>query len=137
MSEIPNKKWKKKSKVGQEYKNRRMGRSAIKFCHFGHSMIVAIIIHNCLTTQDQFWGEWGVAQEIIFCFFLLLLFVCLFFQDRVSLCSPCCPGTHSFCRPGWPRTQKSACLCLPSAGIKGIHHHAWLAQEILVPVTHL
>jgi hypothetical protein len=26
------------------------------------------------------------------CFFLLLLF--LFFQDRVSLCSPGCPGTH-------------------------------------------
>ncbi|GAB1300996.1 H-2 class I histocompatibility antigen, D-K alpha chain [Apodemus speciosus] len=27
------------------------------------------------------------------------------------------------CRPGWPRTQKSACLCLPSAGITGVHHH--------------
>jgi hypothetical protein len=27
------------------------------------------------------------------------------------------------CRPGWPRTQKSSCLCLPSAGIKGMHHH--------------
>jgi hypothetical protein len=26
------------------------------------------------------------------------------------------------CRPGWPRTQKSACLCLPSAGIKGVRH---------------
>ncbi|GAB1297004.1 Archaemetzincin-2 [Apodemus speciosus] len=31
--------------------------------------------------------------------------------DRVSLCSPGCPGTH--------QSQKSACLCLPSAGIKG------------------
>jgi hypothetical protein len=30
----------------------------------------------------------------------------------------------SLCRPGWPRTQKSACLCLPSAGIKGVRHHA-------------
>jgi hypothetical protein len=37
-----------------------------------------------------FWGERGV-------------------QDRVSLFSP-----------GWPQTQKSACLCLPSAGIKGV-----------------
>jgi hypothetical protein len=27
------------------------------------------------------------------------------------------------CRPGWPRTQKSACLCLPSAGTKGMCHH--------------
>jgi hypothetical protein len=34
------------------------------------------------------------------------------FQDRVSLFSPGCPGT-----------QKSACLCFPSAGIKGLHHH--------------
>jgi hypothetical protein len=32
-----------------------------------------------------------------------------------------CPGTHS--RTGWPRTQKSACLCLPSAGIKGVGHY--------------
>jgi hypothetical protein len=26
-------------------------------------------------------------------------------------------------RPTWSRTQKSACLCLPSAGIKGVPHH--------------
>jgi hypothetical protein len=31
---------------------------------------------------------------------------------------------NSLCRPGWPQTQKSACLCLPSAGIKGVCHHA-------------
>jgi hypothetical protein len=30
---------------------------------------------------------------------------------------------NSLCRPGWPQTQKSACLCLPSAGIKGVCHH--------------
>jgi hypothetical protein len=31
----------------------------------------------------------------VFCF-VLFLFVCLFFfQDKVSLCSPGCPGTHS------------------------------------------
>jgi hypothetical protein len=30
---------------------------------------------------------------------------------------------NSLCRSGWPRTQKSACLCLPSAGIKGVRHH--------------
>jgi hypothetical protein len=28
------------------------------------------------------------------------------------------------CRPGWPGTQKSTCLCLPSAGINGYHHPA-------------
>jgi hypothetical protein len=49
--------------------------------------------------------------------FSSLLFFSLFlvFQDRVSLCSPGCPGT-----------QKSTCLCLPSAGIKGLCHHARL-----------
>jgi hypothetical protein len=30
---------------------------------------------------------------------------------------------NSLCRPGWPRTQKSACLCLPSARIIGMCHH--------------
>jgi hypothetical protein len=30
---------------------------------------------------------------------------------------------NSLCRPGWPRTQRSACLCLPSPGIKGVRHH--------------
>jgi hypothetical protein len=27
------------------------------------------------------------------------------------------------CRPGWPRTQKSTCLCLPRAGTKGMRRH--------------
>ena len=44
-----------------------------------------------------------------FCLFVLI------FRDRVSLYSPGCP-----------QTQKSACLCLPSAGIEGVHHHARL-----------
>ena len=42
-------------------------------------------------------------------------FVCLFvfvFQNKVSLYSP-----------GWPGTQRSTCLCLPSAWIKGVRHH--------------
>ena len=26
-------------------------------------------------------------------------------------------------RPGWPQTLGSTCLCLPSAGVKGMHHH--------------
>jgi hypothetical protein len=44
---------------------------------------------------------------------------CFVFQDRVSLCSPGCP-----------QTQKSTCLCLPSGGIKGVHHHALLGHLI-------
>ena len=30
----------------------------------------------------------------------VFVFVCFFFQDRVSLCSPCCPGTHSVDQAG-------------------------------------
>jgi hypothetical protein len=55
----------------------------------------------------------------LFCFVLFFVF-----WDRVSLCSPGCPGTHFVDQAGLElRTQKSACLCLASAGIKGVHHH--------------
>jgi hypothetical protein len=36
--------------------------------------------------------------------------------------------------PGWPRTQKSACLCLLSAGIKSMRHHAWLLPDLYSPL---
>jgi hypothetical protein len=40
---------------------------------------------------------------------------------------------NSLCRPGWPGTQKSTCLCLPSAGIKGVRHHhpanVWISYK--------
>jgi hypothetical protein len=29
---------------------------------------------------------------------------------------------NSLCRSGWPQTQKSTCLCLPSSEIKGMCH---------------
>jgi hypothetical protein len=38
---------------------------------------------------------------------------------------------NSLCRPGWPRTQRSACLCLPSAGIKGVRHHRPALSPVL------
>ncbi|GAB1285682.1 Cyclic AMP-dependent transcription factor ATF-6 alpha [Apodemus speciosus] len=41
------------------------------------------------------------------------------FCSGVSLCSPGCPGTHSVDQAGL-ELQKSACLCLPSAGTKDI-----------------
>jgi hypothetical protein len=36
---------------------------------------------------------------------------------------------NSLSTPGWPRTQKSTCLCLPSAGIKGMGHHTRLNPD--------
>jgi hypothetical protein len=57
----------------------------------------------------------------------LSLSLSLVFRDRVSLYIPGCPGTHSIDQAG----QKSACLCLPSTGIKGVRHHARLFFSFL------
>ena len=46
-------------------------------------------------------AELGLLIELAMQFFFVCLFVCflffcfVFFRDRVSLCSPGCPGTHS------------------------------------------
>ena len=49
------------------------------------------------------------------------------FQDR------CSPGPWAawnlLCRRGWPGTQRSACLCLLSAGIKAVRHHTLLERK--------
>ncbi|GAB1296739.1 Oxysterol-binding protein [Apodemus speciosus] len=45
------------------------------------------------------------------------------------LCAPWL-SWNSLCRPGCPRTQKSTCLCLPSAGIKGGRHHRPAANNV-------
>jgi len=63
----------------------------------------------------------------------LFLFI---FGGRVSLCSPSCPGTLALERlsthSDWPRTWRSACFCLLSAGIKGVRHHLWLGTHMIV-----
>jgi hypothetical protein len=69
--------------------------------------------------------KFSTSEEYLKHLFILFYFILFeffeFFQVRVSLCSP--GSWNSLCRPGWPPTQKSACLCLPSAGIKGTRHH--------------
>jgi hypothetical protein len=53
---------------------------------------------------------------------------CCWFFETGFLCSPGCLGTHFVDQAGlW--TQKSACLCLPGAGIKGMCHHAQLRDR--------
>jgi hypothetical protein len=47
-----------------------------------------------------------------------------FFRDKTSLCIPGCPGTQAVDQADL-NTQRSAYLCLLSAEIKGVHHHAW------------
>ena len=62
--------------------------------------------------------------EFFFCF------VCLFFETGF-LCVAW-PSRNSLCRPGQPQTQKSACLCLPSARIKGELHHCPARENFIV-----
>ena len=63
---------------------------------------------------------WNLLSSTIFFFFFSRQGFCVWFWSL---------SWHSLSGPGWPRTQRSACLCLPSAGIKGEHHHrlAWNA----------
>jgi len=58
------------------------------------------------------------------CFVLLyfVFFFFVFFWDRVSLCSLDYPRTCSVDQAGL-KLKRSTCLCLPSAGIKGMHIH--------------
>jgi hypothetical protein len=57
-----------------------------------------------------------------------VLFVCLFVFEIGFFCVALAVW-NLLCRTGWPQTQKSACLCLPSTGIKGVHHyHPALSQ---------
>jgi hypothetical protein len=65
--------------------------------------------------------NWGVSCLFccilgFFCFVLFYFLLICFFQD-----SPGCTGTCSVDQTGLE--QRSACLCLPCAGIKGICHY--------------
>jgi hypothetical protein len=60
-------------------------------------------------------------------FFWFFFFVC-FSRQGFSVYSWL--SWNSLCRPGWPRTQKSACLCLQSAGIKGVRHRTLLNKHL-------
>jgi hypothetical protein len=73
-----------------------------------------------------------LAVQIFFCLFVWLVFFCCcccFFSRQGFSVYPWL-SWNSLCRPGWPQTQKSACLCLPSTGIKGMCHHARLHSNL-------
>jgi hypothetical protein len=56
---------------------------------------------------------------------LFFFFFWLVFRDRVSLFSPGCPGTHFVDQAGLELRNPPASE-FPSAGTKGVHHHAQL-----------
>jgi hypothetical protein len=71
---------------------------------------------SCLPDQIRF-SSFFFRFVVVVVFVFVLVFVV--FQEKVSVYSPGCPGTHSV-RPGWPRTRKLICLCFPSAGIQNL-----------------
>jgi hypothetical protein len=58
--------------------------------------------------------------------FLFFFFFFGFFRDRISLYSPGCPGAHFVDQAGLELR-----ICLLSAGIKGVCHHARLVYIFL------
>ena len=64
----------------------------------------------------------------VFCVSLIFIHIYVFIYI-VSLDSSGCPRTHYVDQAGL-ELKRSDCLCLPSIGIKGVHHYyAWLKHS--------
>jgi hypothetical protein len=74
--------------------------------YFSSSLLLLFLLLLLVVVGLFFWGGRVQGSVSLLCVDLAVLELAL-----------------SLCRPGWPRTQKSASLCLPSAGIKGVRHH--------------
>jgi hypothetical protein len=61
---------------------------------------------------------WLKFSQLLFGFFFLIYL----FRAEFLLCSPSCSGTYYVDQAGLEFT-KIHCLCLLSAGIKGVHHY--------------
>ena len=88
---------------------------ACKYCNFS--------THQYFLNKDKLeksgWRDRQTLCFVLFCF-IETGFLCVSWLSWNSLC-----------KPGWPWTQKSSCLQLPSAGIKGVRHHTWLITDII------
>ena len=71
------------------------------------------------------------------------MFILFCFSESGFFCRVLAILELSFCRPGWPQTQTSTCLCLLSAGIKVMCHyhlataHIQYTQDRLEDRSHL
>jgi hypothetical protein len=94
--------------------------TALKYLDIGNAILAALIFRvDCKIKMFV-----KISKiKISFC-----LFVC-FSRQAFSWLS-----WNSLCRPGWPQTQKSTCLCFPSAGIKGVSHHCLTKIKILLTI---
>jgi hypothetical protein len=81
--------------------------------------------------------RWGYSLDSpsfhLFYFLSLFIFYLFIGFSRQGFSVQPWLSWNSICRPGWPPTQKSACLCLPSAGNKGVCHNAQLHPFVSAP----
>jgi hypothetical protein len=92
-----------------------------KMTHLLRAIIVLSVGNKLITLKLSMLSHFIFQViNILFCCFVLFCFV-LFCRQGFSLKSWL--SWNSFCRSGQPQTQKSTCLCLLSAGIKGLCHH--------------
>ena len=117
-------------------------------------VIPGLRVWSCL--DDQRWQRgfsqaqvWCVISEASWKNFLiyapnsdqeecsLVIFVRCFPPSPLPLTGFLCShwlSWNSLCIPGWPRTLKSACLCLPSAGIKVVCHYDPASLVLFIPL---
>ena len=90
------------------------------------------IIHFPSDVKCHLYQLTGILVDFqIFSFILFLFcFVLFCFQDRVYLHSPGCTELTWYTRVT-SNSQRDTCLCLPSAGIKGMHHHCLAISRLL------
>lgn len=88
-----------------------------------NSFIIYVLCQYFLMPQAAFpfCCFFRYKEDISLIRFQLFIFVLLYIYTlsfSPFLCRP-----NLLCRPPWTRTQRFICLCLPTAGIKGILHH--------------
>lgn len=89
------------------------------------------------TTMICHQTRWNYSSEWLLLLSFLNIFICLVFQDRLSLCSSGCPEWNLLFKPG-SNSQRSTCICLPSTGVKGTHHcHPGFVTWIIKPCFHI
>lgn len=87
-----------------------------------YSLVVIVLVHNTV--------EAVACKKHLIDFHKVyrVFFVC--FLKTGFLCNSCCPGTHCVDQVSF-KLKRSTLLCLQSAGIKGVYHHAWLYEGLL------
>jgi hypothetical protein len=81
-------------------------------------------VGNCVCNSCALSWIFLLQDSLRLVYFILLYFIYFFGFLRQGFSVQPWLSWNSLCRPGWPWTQKSTCLCLPSAGIKDLCHHS-------------